>query len=270
MEGLSFSALALFIVWLATALLVWSRHLSTTPPPLTKDIVLPTVVTLPQLVWLDDAQHARWQQQVQRFLHEKRFIGCAGHLVTPTQCGLIAGMACLLRVQQTATQEPLFPTVHEVLLYPDAFIAPPRREAVSEDGLEIVHDDADERIGEHGPGQVVLSWADVEAARDDATVHVVIHEFAHALDSENPATEGAPTLADYREWSEVMGAEFARLRRHRRPPVLDPYGAESPAEFWCVVAEAFFQQPAALARHHPRLFDLLSRYLELAPPLDSA
>ena len=62
-----------------------------------------------------------------------------------------------------------------------------------------------------------------------------------------------------------MSAEFARLKRHRRPPVLDPYGATAPAEFWCVVAEAFFQRPEALARHHAALFALVAAYLQWSP-----
>ena len=44
------------------------------------------------------------------------------------------------------------------------------------------------------------------------------------------------------------------------PRVLDPYGAESPAEFFGVASEAFFQRGAELAQHHPRLYGLLRAY----------
>lgn len=229
------------------------------------DATLLQALAPPQLAALSPEQQQRWLRQCGRFLREKRFIGCAGLTVSDTQRHTIAGMACLLRVQADAETEPLFPTVHEVLLYPGAFLVPPLREALSDEGLELVDDEPDERIGEQGPGQVVLSWQDVEAAMAGDAVHVVIHEFAHALDSENPETEGAPPLADYREWSAVMSAEFVRLQRHRRPPVLDPYGATAPAEFWCVVAEAFFQRPEALARHHAALFALVAGYLQWNP-----
>ncbi|MES2884599.1 MAG: M90 family metallopeptidase [Pseudomonadota bacterium] len=254
---------AVALIAAVVAVVVW-RQRRASPPPV--DVPPPA---LRQLVWLDETQHARWQRQYQRFLREKSFIGCAGLSVSDAQRSHIAGIACLLRLQATAEAEPLFPEVREVLLYPEAFLVPPQREAVSEEGLELVDDMPDERIGEHGPGQVVLSWADVEAALAGDAVNVVIHEFAHALDGENPGTEGAPPMADYTEWSAVMGAEFKRLQRHRRPPVLDPYGAQSPAEFWCVVAEAFFQQPEALARHHASLFQLLTRYLEITPLFES-
>jgi MtfA peptidase len=89
---------------------------------------------------------------------------------------------------------------------------------------------------------------------------VVLHEFAHQLDDESPDTEGAPVIRDYARWSEVMDREFKRLQRHRRPPVLDPYGAESPGEFFGVVTEAFFQRGPELARHHAELYALLRDY----------
>lgn len=266
MEGLNVAAIdfAIALAALVVAVMVWrqrrthSRHWGDEPAAI-------TAAAPPQLKWLSAEQQARWQLQTQRFLHEKRFIGCAGLSLTEAHRRTIAGLACLLRLQQNALHEALFPMVREVLLYPDAFLVPPPRETVSEHGLELVDDAPDERIGEHAPGQVVLSWSDVEAALEGDSVNVVIHEFAHALDSENPDTEGAPPMADYRDWSAVMAQEFARLRRHRRPPVLDPYGAQSPAEFWCVVAEAFFQQPAALEKHHTALFRLLTAYFEITP-----
>lgn len=271
MEGLSSLAVDFAVALIAAiaAVMVWrQRRIEPSPADSPAELMLPE--ELPPLAWLDESQQARWQRQCARFLREKRFIGCAGLVVSDAQRSHIAGMACLLRSQAAAEAEPLFPEVREVLLYPDAFLVPPQREAISEDGLELVDDGPDERIGEHGPGQVVLSWADVEAALAGDAVNVVIHEFAHALDAENPETEGAPPMTDYAEWSAVMGAEFKRLQRHRRPPVLDPYGAQSPAEFWCVVAEAFFQQPEALARHHAGLFRLLARYFEITPPTEAS
>ncbi len=268
MERLSASfvdfAIAVFALW--AVLTLW-RQRRRASADLSAEPRATVSAPPPQLDWLDAAQQARWQRQVQRFLEQKRFIGCAGFAVSSGHCRLVAETACLLRLQAGAEAEPLFPTVKEILLYPDAFEVPPLHQPISDDGLELVDDEPDTRIGEQGPGQVVLSWADVEAGQAGDVVQVVIHEFAHALDSENPETEGAPPMADYRHWSTVMAAEFARLKRHRRPPVLDPYGASSPAEFWCVAAEAFFQQPAALAQHHAALFELLASYFELRPPL---
>jgi Mlc titration factor MtfA (ptsG expression regulator) len=47
--------------------------------------------------------------------------------------------------------------------------------------------------------------------------------------------------------------------------MLDPYGAESPGEFFGVVTEAFFQRPVELRRHHAELYRLLADFYRLDP-----
>jgi len=254
-------ALALLLVW-------WRQRRArderqSQPLPEAERALL--LARIAQSAWLDATQRERWFAQVQRFRYGKRWLPCGGHVMQPEQPLLIAGLACLLRLQPQAERQPLFPEIREMLIYPEAFLVPPLHEPISDEGLELVDDVPDERIGEQGPGQVVLSWADVEAALAGDPVNVVIHEFAHALDEENPAGEGAPPMPPElaSEWAEVMGAEYARLQRHRRPPVLDKYGAQSPGEFFGVVSEAYFQQPGALRQHHPALHALLARYYGL-------
>lgn len=206
---------------------------------------------LPQLARLSAAQRARFHAQVERFLREKRFGGCAGLEITDEMRVLVAGMACLLILRPGAK---LFPQLKQVLIYPGPFLVP----VTEPDEFGLVPDQPEERIGESwGGDRVILSWPDVEAALDGDEVNVVVHEFAHQLDDEGTAGEGAPVLSDYARWSQVMQAEFDRLRRHRRPAVLDPYGGESPAEFFGVVTEAFFQRGTELARHHPALYAVL-------------
>lgn len=209
---------------------------------------------LPLIAPLTPEQRERYHGLVQRFMAQKRFVGCGGLEVTDEMRALVAGMACLLILRPGAL---LFPALKQVLIYPGPFFVP-----VNEpDELGLVDDEPQERIGESWQGdRVILSWPDVEAALEGDEVNVVAHEFAHQLDDEGAAGEGAPVLSDYSRWSEIMKSEFERLRRHRRPRVLDPYGAESPAEFFGVVTEAFFQRGAELAQHHPQLYALLRDY----------
>jgi Mlc titration factor MtfA (ptsG expression regulator) len=47
--------------------------------------------------------------------------------------------------------------------------------------------------------------------------------------------------------------------------VLDPYGASSPAEFFAVATESFFEQPHALAARHPELYAEFQRYFRVDP-----
>jgi Mlc titration factor MtfA (ptsG expression regulator) len=100
---------------------------------------------------------------------------------------------------------------------------------------------------------------------------VVIHEFAHQLDSEDGSTNGAPVLPStvaYRQWSKVMEREFLRLQSaidQQEESVIDPYGASNPAEFFAVTTEAFFKKSAALATEHAELFEVLQAYYCVDP-----
>ena len=47
--------------------------------------------------------------------------------------------------------------------------------------------------------------------------------------------------------------------------VIDHYGAGSPAEFFAVATEAFFENSAALAQQHPALFGALREYYCVDP-----
>lgn len=239
------------------ALRKWRRR----PPPLAlpPDWRAVMQARVPHLIWLTDAQREHHAHAVQALLTRVRFTGCGGFTLTDEVRIVIAALAALLVLRPGAA---VYPALRAVLVYPEAFGVP----QTEPDELGLVSDDPVEHIGESWSAErVVLSWADVEAALSGDATNVVVHEFAHQLDDETPDAEGAPPLHDYSRWSEVMTREFARLRRHRRPPVLDPYGAESPAEFFGVVTEAFFQRPQALRRHHAELYALLADYYRLDP-----
>jgi hypothetical protein len=68
----------------------------------------------------------------------------------------------------------------------------------------------------------------------------------------------------------VLGAEYAdlaqRLREGRSTDV-DPYGATSPAEFFAVVTEMFFEKPTQLAQKHAGLYAELSAFYRQDPAL---
>ncbi|WP_248679834.1 zinc-dependent peptidase [Sinimarinibacterium sp. CAU 1509] len=212
---------------------------------------------VPHAVMVPAALSRIYEDRVRDFLLQKRFVPCAGLKLSDDMRVAVAGLACLLVLRPGAR---LFPDVRAVLLYADRFYV--KHDEPDEFGL--VSDAPVEQLGESWHGdRVVLSWADVEAALHGDAVNVVAHEFAHQLDDENPDVQGAPALHDYSRWSEVMLREYQRLQRHRRPPVLDPYGAESPGEFFGVATEAFFQRGAALRQHHAELYALFHDYYGL-------
>lgn len=210
-----------------------------------------------QLPWrrcLTSAQRDRHLRHTQRLLQRLDFYGCNGFEVTLQQAQLVCGLAALLWLRDDS--EP-FPALRSVLLYPAAFgVRDPEP-----DELGLVWDEPLETLGESWSAQrVILSWEAVEAALGGDPLNVVVHEFSHQLDDLAPEAEGAPPLPEYAQWSRIMGAEFEALQ-HCESPVIDPYGAQSPAEFFAVVMESYFQNGPALHELHPELYQLLADFV---------
>ncbi|MGJ9418819.1 zinc-dependent peptidase [Massilia sp. CMS3.1] len=217
---------------------------------------------------MDAAQRARLERLVRRFLHEKTFVGCAGLEISEEMRLTIAGQACLLLLGTRG--DSVYPTLNAVLVYPGAFLVP-RRQV---DAAGVVTEERQDLLGESwDDGRVILSWDHVRRAgmEEPPTHNVVLHEFAHQLDSESGATNGAPYLGSperYRSWSEVLSRDFAALRHDAwfgREGVLDHYGATNPAEFFAVATEAFFEQPHRLAARHPALYEEFLKYYRVDP-----
>jgi len=211
------------------------------------------------------------QQQLQglvrQFLHEKKFIGCDGLEVSEEMRVLIAAQACLLLLNRPSK---VYSALHTILLYPGEFRAP--RPQLGPGG--VVTPGHQSMLGESwDDGRVVLAWEAVVRGLADWTdgQNVVLHEFAHQLDSESGRANGAPYLgnpASYREWSEVLSRDYNNLRLHalyRQETVMDPYGATSPAEFFAVATETFFEKPYQMAEHHAELYAELSKYYRVDP-----
>jgi len=214
---------------------------------------------------LNDAEKLDLRGLVRILIHEKRFEGCAGVDITDEIRVTVAGQACLLLLNRPTD---IFPRLRSILVYPDAFLAPAIEHL--EDG--VVVEGMEARAGESWSlGNVVLSWADVlEGAADPGDgYNPVLHEFAHQLDYESGASEGAPALPDRsseEDWKRIFGREYRALSAGRRSP-LDPYGAKSPAEFFAVATEAFFERPVELRTAHAELYELMKEYYRQDPGL---
>jgi Mlc titration factor MtfA (ptsG expression regulator) len=204
---------------------------------------------------------------VRVFLAEKRFEGCGGLRVTDEIRVTVAAQACLLLLHRKTGYYPL---LQSILIYPHPYRA--RRVERNRDGL--IREGDEIRGGESWrQGALVLAWDEVR--RSAASVrdghNVVLHEFAHQLDQEDGAADGAPRLpsrAMYAAWARVLGKEYDRLlddlEGHRRT-IIDRYGSTSPAEFFAVVTECFFGKPRALRRTHFRLYEQLRKFYRQDP-----
>ncbi len=96
--------------------------------------------------------------------------------------------------------------------------------------------------------------------------NVVLHEFAHQLDQESRAGDGAPILprrSMYVAWARVFGHDFDQLvqeAQHHHRELIDQYGATNPAEFFAVVTETFFEKPHQLRAKHPAPYEQLREF----------
>ena len=53
--------------------------------------------------------------------------------------------------------------------------------------------------------------------------------------------------------------------RHGEPMELDDYACESPAEFFAVVSEVFFECPEVLLEHYPEVYRQLAMFYRQDP-----
>jgi Mlc titration factor MtfA (ptsG expression regulator) len=213
----------------------------------------------------DDARQLR--RMTSLFLDRKEFSGAHGMAVSDTMAVAIAAQACLpvLRLGLQA-----YNGFVGIVVQPDEVQV--RRETVDDDG--IVHEYDDVLSGEAMEGgPVMLSWRDVSEAGESSAwgYNVVVHEFAHVLDMGDGVADGVPPLAtadERRHWHEVLMQEYEAFCERvdaGEDTVLDPYGAESPEEFFAVASEAFFVAPRDMRAEHGRLYALLAGYYRQDP-----
>ena len=221
-----------------------------------------TLAQYPFLRWRSHEQQERLRALSTLFMARKQFVPAGGLQVSDDMAVAIAAQACLpvLRLGLGA-----YAHMGHIVVHPDQVVA--HREVMDEAG--VVHQYDEVLAGEAMPdGPVMLSWHDVQQARDlDQGYNVVVHEFAHALDMIGGELDGTPPLpADISKahWQDVMWQGFdhhSEALARGEDTWLDPYAAEAGlVEFFPVVTEAFFVAPWALRADFSDVYALLSRY----------
>lgn len=257
----------------------WRRERTLRRHPVPDDAWRALVAGHAFIAALPAGQLERLRELTSLFCADKEFSGAGGFTVDGRTQLAIAAQACLPVLELGLS---LYAGWHEIVVYPGEVVA--RREFVDEDGVAHEYDEV--IAGEAMPGgPVVLSWEDVTlaGAADARGYNVVIHEFVHKIDmSKGHATGIPPLLAglhaglDHAEFAAELGRSFRGLARavsrwERRgaldaeAPLIDPYAADSPVEFFAVVSEAFFTKPAAVRAQLPELYPWLVAYFRQDP-----
>ena len=224
-------------------------------PPAWRDVLRRSVR---QAEGLADDQWRRLEDWIAVFLAEKRFEGCGGLEITDEVRLAIAGQAAVAALGLGAEH---FDRLRSILVHPADFSVPASMVVGGDVSLEW----REPRLGETWTGgSMSLAWPDVVAGgrMRDGPRSVVIHEFAHQFDALDGEIDGAPPLPPARRRAWVEGitacrAGFAALLDEGRATPFDDYADESPAEFFAVSSECFFQDPHRLIRFDPGLYDLL-------------
>lgn len=218
------------------------------------------MAAMPQLQGLDAMQRTRVREWATLFLQDKVFHGVEGPVPFQTRVAVAAQAGLLVM----ALDYDLLKGWTTVVMYDAGFSA--RHEVVDEAG--VVHTEDAALSGEAWQGgPLVLSREDVHhsvAALDG--YNLVIHELAHKLDMLNGDANGYPPLpADMEpaDWSAAFTAAYEDLGRRatgHEPLPLDPYALESPAEFFAVASEYFFELPRTLHGAYPQVYRCLRAY----------
>lgn len=220
---------------------------------------------LPLLERLQPHERQRLRELAILFLHYKS-IEMAGGLQRNTHMDLLIALQACLPVLNLGLS--WYRGWVSVIVYPQGFS--PVHQEVDEAG--VVHELRRPLLGESWlSGPVILSWEDTQRAGAMDGQNLVIHEFAHKLDMLNGDANGFPPLhrdMSSRRWTEVFSAAFDDLRARLgdgRPTVIDPYGGESPAEFFAVLSEVFFERPRMIRDAYPEVYTCLAQFYRQDP-----
>jgi Mlc titration factor MtfA (ptsG expression regulator) len=244
----------------------WTQHvLHRHRIPLT--IWLRVVEPSPLLSRLDRKERNRLRELSSLFLHRKVIVGAKGFELDEFSRAFIATHASLLILNLGLDW---FDGWSEIIVYPGAFIVP-RHEP---DEAGVVHEGNRGLTGEAWMrGPVILSWPDIDPANRDHRhkgSNVLLHEFAHKLDFLDGSANGIPPLHSgnrQHEWTEDFSSAYADLSRgrHHKSTGIDRYATTSPAEFFAVTTEVFFEDPVRLRKQYPAVYDELRRFYRQDP-----
>jgi len=244
----------------------WLKHISYSSR-IPVDCWYQTIHASDVFLHLDFREQHRLRKLASVFLHDKTISGAGGFTADMEKRVYIAAHACVLILNLNLDY---YRGWHEIIVYPDSFVI--EREEYDDSG--VMHETRRTLAGEAwGRGPVILSWSDAYPpvhSRGSAS-DVIIHELAHKLDMLNGSANGMPPLhknMPRKKWTEVFSHAYQDLSQkiqHGQLTSVDPYAAESPAEFFAVLSEVFFVRPALLNRLYPQVYHQLSLYYRQDP-----
>ena len=219
---------------------------------------------------LEDRQELLGHVQV--FLAEKHFEGCGGLSITDEVRVTIAAQACVLLLHR---QTDYYPRLVSILVYPSTYLVPGGRRRRMASPMRR------RRPAWANRGRATWwSWPGTASCRAPltsmtGTTSCCTSSPTSWIRRTAPATAhrsfpAAPCTSPGRGcWATTSISSCGIPQRHHRT-LIDRYGATSPAEFFAVVTETFFEKPRQLRSKYPELYLQLQQFYRQDPAGPSA
>jgi len=201
---------------------------------------------------LDEEAKGRFDKRVEHFLSAVKITGVNAEVEDLDRLLIASGAI----IPVFGIPDWQYINLHEVLLYPGAF---------NKDFDQAGTDRSVAGMVGNGPMQNVMiltKWQLRQGFINENNAHnTAIHEFVHLVDKMDGTMDGVPEIILERkyaaQWKQLMEDTIREMRMYGSD--IDMYGATNTTEFFAVISEYFFEQPALLKTNHPQLFEMLGR-----------
>ena len=199
---------------------------------------------------LTDEEKNRFKKQIQIFLGEKEIIPIETDV--DEECKVLIAASALIPVFAYPDWE--YDNLTEILVYPDDFNLDYDFKARDKNILGLVTG--------RGSTMILSKPALYHGFQlDKDKLNVGFHEFAHKIDGQDGYIDGIPALLADKEitstWLKLIDKESALIKEGKSD--INPYGLTNNAEFFAVVSEYFFENPAVMSTKHPELYSILKK-----------
>lgn len=233
-----------------------------------------TIAKMPLMQRYGASERIRIRLLASEILRRKSIIPVQGMILTDEICIKIATQAAILVVGLESFEDDFsldwLRNWNQIIVYPEPF-RNGRENLLSVDGFLVSW--AGVESGETSyQGQIIIDWQDDQphALHRNAS-QVLMHELAHKLDMLDGNINGHPPLhanvneADWFEAFETAYEDLTKEIKHGKETKINPYAATSPAEFFAVATEYFFESPQTLEKTYPKVYQQLVGFYRQNP-----
>ena len=201
---------------------------------------------------LDEEGKEKFEKRVEQFLSAVQITGVNAEVEDIDR--LLIGAGAIIPV--FAIPDWQYINLHEVLLYPGTFNRDFDQGGSDRPIAGMVGSGAMQHV------MIITKWQLRQGfINDHDGNNTSIHEFVHLIDKMDGTMDGVPEIILERKyvprWKQMMETTILQMKNGGSD--IDMYGATSPAEFFAVISEYFFEQPDILKANHPELYGMLER-----------